>query len=199
MNACRRPCATCQLKWASARPHAQVQSRRRRGSWLLAQNVVLESPCYRCASSRPLSTRQLCVCVLLAPTAQALLMAACPMQVLNTCSALADGRDGRAAILAEIDLYLKLSGRACQGATLVHHLKTLRRGNRTERPTAQTTHPGLWLVPRASRGVALGQSSNGRKCYLKLHARVVTQCVSRRTTAAAPQSSQSSGPGCSRS
>ena len=44
--------------------------------------------------ARPLSTRQLCVCVLLAPTARALLMATCPMQVLNTCSALADGRDG---------------------------------------------------------------------------------------------------------
>ena len=59
-------------------------------------------------------------------------------------------------------------------ATLVLHLKTLRRRNRTERPTAQTTHPGLWLVPRASRGVALGQSSNGRKCYLKFGAGVVS-------------------------
>ena len=44
--------------------------------------------------ARPLSTRQLCVCVLLAPTARALLMATCPMQVLNTCSASADGHDG---------------------------------------------------------------------------------------------------------
>ena len=54
-----------------------------------------------------------------------------------------------------------------------HHLNALRRRNRTKRPTAQTRHPGQWLVPRASRGHTLGRSSNGRKCYLKFSAGVV--------------------------
>ena len=54
-----------------------------------------------------------------------------------------------------------------------HHLNALRRRNRTKRPTAQTRHPGQWLVPRASRGDTVRRSSNGRLCYLKLHARVV--------------------------
>ena len=94
LNACRRTCATCLPKWAPARPYGQEPSLRSRGSWLLAPHVVLESPCYRCASSWPLGTRQLCVCVQLAPTARALLMATCPMQALNTCSASADGHDG---------------------------------------------------------------------------------------------------------
>ena len=69
LNAGRRPCATCQPKWTSVRPYARVHSRRSHGSWQLAPHVVLESPCYRSASALPLSTRQLCVCVLLAPTA----------------------------------------------------------------------------------------------------------------------------------
>ena len=94
LNACRRTCATCLPKWAPTRPYGQEPSLRSRGSWLLVPHVVLESPCYRCASGWPLGTRQLCVCVQLAPTARALLMATCPMQVLNTCSASADGHDG---------------------------------------------------------------------------------------------------------
>ena len=57
-----------------------------------------------------------------------------------------------------------------------HHLNALRRGNRTKRPTAQTRHPGQWLVPRTSRGATDAWSCNGRKCYLKLHTGVVLCC-----------------------
>ena len=39
----------------------------------------------------PWSTRRACVRVLFVPTARVLLMASFPMQVLNTCTALADG------------------------------------------------------------------------------------------------------------
>ena len=39
----------------------------------------------------PWSTRGACVRVLFVPTARVLLMATLPMQVLNTCTALADG------------------------------------------------------------------------------------------------------------
>jgi len=41
-----------------------------------------------------LNTLQLCVRALLAPADRAQLMAAFPMQVLNTCTALAHGVDG---------------------------------------------------------------------------------------------------------
>ena len=72
--------------------------------------------------------------------------------------------------------YLKLSG-AGHGPMLCpksdHHLNALRLGNRTKRPTAQTRHPGQWLVPRTRRGNTVAPSSNGRLHYLKFSAGVV--------------------------